>query len=144
MYPNVPPCFRASIAIWKNGRYKSVFPVDATDQLINNRLLSSEIFEELTYGGLRIITSKHWFCFTSSILSILNSNEFAWYKFTCELTSSPFKTQRRFNIIQSKYKPFTPGYVKKDFKTRGGADYRLDAILDIYQFTQIIIHRITY
>lgn len=47
--------------------------------------------------------------------------------------------ERRFNIIQSCYKPFTPGYVKKDFRARGGNDYRLDAILDIYQFTQIII-----
>lgn len=47
--------------------------------------------------------------------------------------------ERRFNIIQTAYKPFTPGYVKKDFRTRGGSDYRLDATLDIYQFTQIII-----
>ena len=47
--------------------------------------------------------------------------------------------ERRFNIIQSNFKSFTPGYVKKNFKTRGGEDYRLDAILDIYQFTQIII-----
>ena len=47
--------------------------------------------------------------------------------------------EQRFNIIQSSYKPIVPGAVRKDFMKRGGKDYRLDATLDIYEFTQIII-----
>lgn len=33
-----------------------------------------------------------------------------------------------------------PGFIDIDFKERGGKDYRLDAKLDIFQFTQIIIN----
>ena len=47
--------------------------------------------------------------------------------------------ENRFNILSKKYKSITPGTVKKDFKQRGGKDYRLDATLDIEEFTQIII-----
>lgn len=47
--------------------------------------------------------------------------------------------EQRFNIVQASYKPFVPGVVREDFMKRGGKDYRLDATLDIHEFTQIII-----
>lgn len=52
--------------------------------------------------------------------------------------------ERRFRIIHEEVKPFLPGYVDIDFTQRGGKDYRLDAKLDINQFTEIIIHLIRY
>ena len=48
--------------------------------------------------------------------------------------------EQQFNLINGKIKPFTPGFVEKDHMTRTGKDYRLDAKLDLYQFTQIIIN----
>lgn len=47
--------------------------------------------------------------------------------------------EQRFRLIPSKFKPFVPGYIDVDYRARGGKDYRLDAVLDIDQFTQIII-----
>lgn len=47
--------------------------------------------------------------------------------------------ERYFRTIQTKIKPFVPGFVGGDFSQRGGRDYRLDAKLDIYQFTRLII-----
>ena len=52
--------------------------------------------------------------------------------------------ERHFRIIHEKVKPFLPGYVDLDFTQRGGKDYRLDAKLDLNQFTEIIIHLIRY
>ena len=52
--------------------------------------------------------------------------------------------ERHFRILHSHVKPFVPGYVDTDFRTRGGRDYRLDSKLDIEQLTQIIIHLIRY
>ncbi|WP_238456725.1 Mu transposase C-terminal domain-containing protein [Desulforamulus aeronauticus] len=52
--------------------------------------------------------------------------------------------EQHFRVIQQRVKPFLPGYVDKDFRERGVRDYRLDAKLDIYQFTQIIIKCIIY
>jgi hypothetical protein len=48
--------------------------------------------------------------------------------------------ERHFRIMHQKVKPFIPGYVIPDANKRLGNDYRLDAKLDIYQFTEIIIH----
>ena len=48
--------------------------------------------------------------------------------------------ERHFRTIHQKVKPFMPGYVIPDANKRLGKDYRLDAKLDIYQFTEIIIH----
>ncbi|SDI39131.1 Integrase core domain-containing protein [Paraburkholderia steynii] len=45
----------------------------------------------------------------------------------------------RFNTIQRKWAAFAPGYVKKDFDERGARDYRLDAALTLYEFTQLMI-----
>ena len=47
--------------------------------------------------------------------------------------------ERRFGIVPSKFKAVAPGYVEKDFNQRGARDYRLDAALDIYEFTQLNI-----
>lgn len=47
--------------------------------------------------------------------------------------------ETQFNTIQVQFGEFVPGYVAKDFGTRGGRDYRLDAILDIHEFTATII-----
>lgn len=47
--------------------------------------------------------------------------------------------EQHFRIINTKVRPFLPGFVKEDFNERGAKDYRLDAKLDIYQFTKIII-----
>lgn len=52
--------------------------------------------------------------------------------------------ERHFRIIHDRVKPFLPGYVDVDFTQRGGKDYRLDAKLDLDQFTRIIIHLIRY
>lgn len=46
--------------------------------------------------------------------------------------------ERFFRTINTNVKPLLPGDVP-DFRKRGGRDYRLDAKLDIYQFTQIIL-----
>lgn len=47
--------------------------------------------------------------------------------------------ERNFRTINEKVKPLTPGFVQTQLKERGGPDYRLDARLDIYEFTKIII-----
>ncbi|HYD30291.1 MAG TPA: Mu transposase C-terminal domain-containing protein [Azospirillaceae bacterium] len=52
--------------------------------------------------------------------------------------------EQRFRLLPAKYKPYVPGYIEEDFQERGGKDYRLDATLDIDQFTAIIIHCILY
>lgn len=45
--------------------------------------------------------------------------------------------ERHFRTINEQVKPFIPGQVVP--KKRGGKDYRLDAKLDLYEFTKIII-----
>jgi hypothetical protein len=52
--------------------------------------------------------------------------------------------EQYFRTTNLKVKPFLPGFIDVDFKSRGGKDYRLDAKLDIYQFTQIIIRSVLY
>lgn len=49
-----------------------------------------------------------------------------------------------FNTINTRIKPFIPGTVGGDFQMRGGKDYRLDAKLDIRQFTKVIIKCVLY
>lgn len=48
--------------------------------------------------------------------------------------------EQYFKILDSKVKPLVPGHINIDFRERGGKDYRLDAKLDLYQFTRIIIN----
>lgn len=45
-----------------------------------------------------------------------------------------------FHTINTKTTMFLPGHVKPDMMQRGGKDYRLDAKLDIRQFTKVMIH----
>ena len=63
---------------------------------------------------------------------------------TIEYTSSfrgdlKSQVERFFKTVHGRVKPFLPGFIDTDFRKRGGKDYRLDAKLDIYQFTQIMI-----
>ncbi len=47
--------------------------------------------------------------------------------------------EQYFHTINTKTTVFLPGHVKPDMAQRGGRDYRLDAKLDIFQFTKIMI-----
>lgn len=52
--------------------------------------------------------------------------------------------EQRFKLLPAIFKPYVPGYIETDFRERGGKDYRLDAVLDLDQFTQIIIECTLY
>lgn len=52
--------------------------------------------------------------------------------------------EQRFRLIPAKFKPYVPGYIDTDFRARGGKDYRLDAVLDLDQFTRIVIECVLY
>lgn len=52
--------------------------------------------------------------------------------------------EQHFRLLDIHVKPLVPGHIDTDFRERGGKDYRLDAKLDIYQFTQIIINSVLY
>jgi len=47
--------------------------------------------------------------------------------------------ERQFRTINTSTVAFLPGHVKPDMAKRGGKDYRLDAKLDLQQFTKIMI-----
>lgn len=50
--------------------------------------------------------------------------------------------ERRFGIVPRIFRPFTPGYIEKDFNTRNGHDYRLDAIYTLHEFTAQVIYAV--
>lgn len=52
--------------------------------------------------------------------------------------------ESHFKTINAQVKPALPGFVMPDDRQRGGKDYRLDAKLDIKQFTRIIINCVLY
>jgi len=52
--------------------------------------------------------------------------------------------EQRFRLIPAKFKPYVPGYIDVDYRARGGKDYRLDAVLDLEQFTRIVIECVLY
>lgn len=52
--------------------------------------------------------------------------------------------ESHFKTINAQVKPLVPGFVMPDDRQRGGKDYRLDAKLDIRQFTRIIINCVLY
>ena len=52
--------------------------------------------------------------------------------------------EQHFRTINTNSVALLPGSVKPDMSERGGRDYRLDAALDIRQFTQIIIKCVLY
>ncbi len=47
--------------------------------------------------------------------------------------------EQQFRLLPARFKAYTPGYIQEDYQQRGGRDYRLDATLDIDQFTRILI-----
>lgn len=52
--------------------------------------------------------------------------------------------EQRLKLIPSRFKPYVEGYIEGDFQARGGKDYRLDAVLDIDEFTRMILLCILY
>ena len=52
--------------------------------------------------------------------------------------------EQHFRVINLEMSDLLPGKVKKDFGKRGTRDYRLDAKLDIRQFTRIIIRCVLF
>jgi hypothetical protein len=52
--------------------------------------------------------------------------------------------EQHFRTINTNSIALLPGSVKPDMSKRGGRDYRLDAALDIRQFTQIVIKCVLY
>jgi len=52
--------------------------------------------------------------------------------------------EQYFRTINTKTAALLPGSVKPDMAKRGGHDYRLDATLDIRQFTEIVIKCVLY
>jgi hypothetical protein len=60
-------------------------------------------------------------------------------------TAAPYRAdwkgivEQRFRLLHADFAPYVPGYIQTDYRERGGEDYRLDAKLDIEQFTFIII-----
>lgn len=47
--------------------------------------------------------------------------------------------EKYFHLLQTKFRPHTPGYIKPDFQQRGARDYRLDATLNLDDFTRMLI-----
>lgn len=52
--------------------------------------------------------------------------------------------EQRFRLIPARFKAYVPGYIDVDYRARGGKDYRLDAVLDLEQFTRIVIECVLY
>ncbi|WP_211265983.1 Mu transposase C-terminal domain-containing protein [Alicyclobacillus ferrooxydans] len=52
--------------------------------------------------------------------------------------------ERFFKTLNGYVKPILPGGIQPDFRERGSHDYRLDATLDLYQFTQIMIRAVLH
>ena len=61
-------------------------------------------------------------------------------------TAAPYRAdwkgivEQQFRTLQADFSPYVPGYVQTDYRQRGGEDYRLDAVLNIDEFTRIIIY----
>ncbi|MED4698231.1 Mu transposase C-terminal domain-containing protein [Lysinibacillus capsici] len=52
--------------------------------------------------------------------------------------------EKLFDSSQEKIRPFLPGYVQKDHGERGTKDYRLEASLNIEEYTKILINFVLY
>ncbi|ALC87387.1 hypothetical protein AM499_17375 [Bacillus sp. FJAT-22090] len=52
--------------------------------------------------------------------------------------------EKLFDTSQEKIKPFLPGYVHEDHGERGAKDYRLEASLNIEEYTKILINFILF
>lgn len=99
------------------------------------------------------ITDEDWVCKNLPEKLLADGGEFAGKKVETLATNlrvrietaAPYRgdlkgiVERNFRSVHEKVKPFLPGWVVKDAYKRRGQDYRLDAKLDIYKFTKIII-----
>ncbi|MDP1664235.1 MAG: DDE-type integrase/transposase/recombinase [Methylobacter sp.] len=53
--------------------------------------------------------------------------------------------ERYFRTVQADFKPFAPGVVTENkVKKRGGRDYRLDAVLTVREFNEIILESVLF
>lgn len=52
--------------------------------------------------------------------------------------------EKYFHILQEHISPFLPGAVQKDYMKRGGQDYRKKAVLNLKEYTQVVIRTILY
>ncbi|MED3822550.1 DDE-type integrase/transposase/recombinase [Priestia flexa] len=52
--------------------------------------------------------------------------------------------ERQFRTINGKIKKKTPGAIQKEYRERGDRDYRLDASLNLEEFTKIVIHLVLH
>jgi hypothetical protein len=52
--------------------------------------------------------------------------------------------ERRFGLIHAAFGAYVPGFIEPDFRERGARDYRLDATLDLDEFTAAIINIVLY
>ncbi|GAA0313995.1 hypothetical protein GCM10008967_00630 [Bacillus carboniphilus] len=52
--------------------------------------------------------------------------------------------ERQFRTINGKIKRKAPGAIQKEYRERGDKDYRLDASLNLEEFTKIIIHLVLH
>lgn len=50
--------------------------------------------------------------------------------------------EQKFSAINYNIKHWTPGAIKNEYRERGERDYRLDAVLDIDDFTKIILYAV--
>lgn len=50
--------------------------------------------------------------------------------------------ERYFRTVNEKIKHSTPGAIQKEFRERGDRDYRLDAKLNIQEFTKIVLYQV--
>lgn len=70
-------------------------------------------------------------------------------KITIE-NASPYRgdlkgiVEQYFRTTNIKIKHWTPGFIKREYRERGERDYRHDAKLNIYEFTQMIIESIRF
>jgi transposase InsO family protein len=53
--------------------------------------------------------------------------------------------ERYFRTVQADFKPFAPGVVTENtVRRRGGRDYRLDAVLTVHEFREIILESVLF
>lgn len=53
--------------------------------------------------------------------------------------------ERYFRTVQADFKPFAPGVVTENMvRRRGGRDYRLDAVLTVHEFREIILESVLF
>lgn len=53
--------------------------------------------------------------------------------------------ERYFRTVQADFKPFAPGVVTENtVRRRGGKDYRLDAVLTVHEFREIILESVLF